>query len=88
MSGINDTKMNKVKIISIGIDKITHFALGYMIADLFEKTGFWAVLIALFAGVSKELFDKYCKHTVFDWFDLACTAGGGFVAFWFNLIML
>ena len=86
--GMQLHEMNKaIKIISIGIDKIAHFALGYMIADLCEKTGFYAVLIALLAGVSKELFDKYVKHTVFDWFDLACTVGGGFVAYWFNLVI-
>ena len=82
---MNDKLIN---IIDIGIDKIVHFALGYMIADLFELTGFYSVLIALLAGISKELYDKYYKHKVFDWFDLACTAGGGFIAFWFNLVML
>jgi len=80
--------MNRaIKILSIGLDKITHFGLGYMIADIFEFAGLWALLIATMVGVMKELFDKYVKHTVFDWFDLACTAGGGFAAFWFNLII-
>ena len=78
------TKMDKVKIISIGIDKIAHFGLGYMIADIFEFTGLWALLIAIVVGVMKELFDKYVKHTVFDLLDLAFTFGGAFLAVWIN----
>ena len=78
-------EMNKaIKIISIGIDKIAHFGLGYMIADLFENTGLWAILIATGIGVMKELFDKYVKHTVFDLLDLAFTFGGAFLAVWIN----
>lgn len=81
--------MNRaIKILSIGLDKITHFGLGYMIADMFEFTGLWAILIATGVGVLKELFDKYVKHTVFDWLDLAFTFGGAFLAVWINVIMV
>jgi len=81
--------MNRaIKILSIGLDKITHFGLGYMIADLFEFTGLWALLIATMVGVMKELFDKYVKHTVFDLLDLAFTFGGAFLAVWINTAML
>ena len=76
--------MNKVKIISIGIDKIAHFGLGYMIADIFEFTGLWALLIATTVGVMKELFDKYVEKEVFDLLDLAFTFGGAFLAVWIN----
>lgn len=77
--------MNRaIRILSIGIDKITHFGLGYMIADMAEKTGLWALLIATAIGVLKELFDRYVKNGVFDWLDLAFTFGGAFLAVWIN----
>lgn len=77
--------MNRViKILSIGIDKIAHFGLGYMIADIFEFIGLWALLIATAIGVMKELFDRYVEKEVFDWLDLAFTFGGAFLAVWIN----
>jgi hypothetical protein len=77
--------MNRaIKILSIGLDKITHFGLGYMIADMFEFTGLWAILIATSIGVMKEVFDRFIKKGVFDWLDLAFTFGGAFLAVWIN----
>ena len=79
--------MNRaIRILSIGLDKITHFGLGYMIADIFEFTGLWAILIATGIGVMKEVFDRFIKKGVFDWLDLAFTFGGGFFAVWINTL--
>lgn len=77
--------MNRaIKILSIGLDKITHFGLGYMIADMFEFAGLWAILIATSIGVMKEVFDRFIKKGEFDWLDLAFTFGGAFLAVWIN----
>ena len=74
----------------IPIDKILHLLAGYAIADiayhLHPAFGGWIILFAVFAGLGKELYDKYVIHSVFDWKDLACTIIGGFGAIWVSLI--
>jgi len=70
----------------IKIDKLLHFFAGYFIASLFQFAGFWAVLIGIFAGILKELWDKYHDKEAFDWADLSCTILGAFLSFWIELV--
>lgn len=61
-------------------DLINHILLGFFIATVFQFAGIYVILIALFAGLLKELYDKFIKKTMFDWKDLVCTGVGGFLA--------
>jgi hypothetical protein len=49
-----------------------------MIADIFEFTGLWALLIATMVGVMKNYSISMLSTTVFDLLDLALLSG----AFW------
>ena len=62
---------------NIYLDKILHFLAGYFIASLFGFIGMYSILVALSAGILKELYDRYIKKTKFDLADLACTVSGG-----------
>lgn len=69
-------------------DLILHFLIGFIIAVVFSKIlpGLYPVLISLFFGLCKELYDKYIKHSNFDIKDLLLTVAGGFFACWLNSI--
>ena len=69
------------------IDLILHFLTGYFIASCFQFTGLWMIVIAVMAGVLKELFDKFHDKETFDWKDLALTFGGGFTAYWIERLV-
>lgn len=66
----------------IRIDFILHFLAGFFIASCFQFTGIWMIAIATFAGVLKELWDKYHDKEIFDLKDLLMTFAGGFTAYW------
>ena len=74
----------------IRTDLILHFLAGYAIADfayhLHPAFGGWVILFAIVAGISKELYDKYIKKSVFDYKDLIMTIVGGLGAVWVSLI--
>jgi len=69
----------------IHTDKILHFLTGFFIATLLQFANGWVILIALLAGLGKELYDQN-KGGEFDKADLACTVSGGFVAYILVLI--
>jgi hypothetical protein len=67
-------------------DKIAHLLGGFTIATVFQFAGGWVVLIAFFAGLIKELVDKYIRKTFFDWKDFVCTGIGGFAGYWIMIV--
>lgn len=60
-------------------DKVLHALVGFAIAfivSFFSQE--LAVILGVVAGVGKELYDKYVKKTMFDFFDLFATFCGVF----------
>jgi len=70
----------------VGADKLLHFFAGGWIAA-FAADWWMAVLIAVFIGFLKELYDLTIRKSVFDWIDWLATAlGGGVTAILLVLI--
>ena len=65
-------------------DLLYHMIAGFVIAILVSIVlPVWiAFIIGCLAGLGKELYDKYIRHTFFDWKDLACTCFGSFWGAW------
>ena len=61
-----------------GIDKIYHLVAGFIISLIF---GFinpvLGLVLAIIAGVGKEIYDKKIKKSVIDPFDIIATVIGG-----------
>ena len=70
----NFKKINKMK----GIDKIYHLVAGFIISLIF---GFinpvLGLILAIIAGVGKEIYDKKIKKSVIDPLDVIATVVGG-----------
>ena len=77
-------------ISSIGTDKYMHFlvceVLAWLIARVLRLCGVdqWAAMavgfgVAVAVGVSKELYDRYVQHEVFDWQDIVADVIGAVV---------
>lgn len=72
--------MNNLKRNLIGSDKLLHSKVGNCMLVLFFALflKFWSVgtafvlalAVVLLAGLAKELYDKYIKHTFIDWWDI------------------
>ena len=67
-------------------DLVTHFLTGFFIITLLQFDWAFAIAAVVIIGVGKEFYDKFIRHTMFDWKDVACTIVGGFVAFWVTII--
>ncbi|MDR0295168.1 MAG: hypothetical protein LBH91_03120 [Prevotellaceae bacterium] len=60
----------------VGVDKLLHFFAGGWIAA-FAPNWWIAILIAVFIGFLKELYDLTIRKSVFCWIDWLATALGG-----------
>lgn len=56
-------------------DKLMHFCVGLLLAQLMYFS-LWFLLLPVFIGVIKELYDKYVRKTGFNWMDLFATVLG------------
>lgn len=56
-------------------DKLMHFCVGLLLAQLIYLS-LWFVLLPVFIGIVKELYDKYVRKTGFNWWDLLATVLG------------
>lgn len=69
-------------------DKLLHFIAGVIIALLFSTVHPVAgLVVAILAGVAKELYDK-AKGGLFDWKDLVFTVAGGLFVFISDLLKI
>jgi VanZ family protein len=60
-------------MIAIPEDKKKHFVVSLLLMlmlSLVHVPLVWAAAITLVVGVAKEIYDKYCKKTYFDVYDL------------------
>ena len=65
----------------IGIDKFYHLIVGFLISEIALFATFnpyYGVILALIAGVLKEVYDYYFGGDV-DAFDIVATTSGGLV---------
>ena len=71
----------------MGTDKVYHFIAGFLIYSVLEAVAVYfnvnlssliIMMIVLFVGVSKEVFDKYTNRDV-EIADVVATVLGGFV---------
>ena len=64
----------------VGIDRILHFLAGGWLAAFATQKMWWAaILIAVVAGLFKELVDLFIRKSIFDKWDWLATAAGGVV---------
>ena len=56
-------------------DKLMPFCIGLLLAQL-AYLSLWFIVLPLFVGVVKELYDKYIRKTGFNWLDLLATVFG------------
>ncbi|WP_163309133.1 hypothetical protein [Dysgonomonas sp. 521] len=57
------------------IDKVLHFIVGLLLAQL-AYLCVWFIVLPLLIGIAKELYDKYVRKTGFNWLDIVATALG------------
>lgn len=74
---INQKKIEGLAILHI--DKVLHFVIGLLLAQ-FAYVWVWFILLPLFVGLIKELYDKYVRKTGFNWLDLIVTISGAIPA--------
>ena len=61
-----------------GIDKIYHLVAGFIISLIFGLINpVLGLILAIIAGVGKEIYDKYIKKSVIDPLDVIATVLGG-----------
>ncbi|MFV0312268.1 MAG: hypothetical protein ACK5KN_11555 [Dysgonomonas sp.] len=70
---INQKKIESLAILHI--DKLLHFGIGLLLAQL-AYVWIWFVLLPLLIGFVKELYDQFIRKTGFNWLDLYITALG------------
>lgn len=70
--------IQKIITEKFGIDRLLHFACGGWLACL-GSTWYYAILIGVFIGFSKEIADKYIKKSIFDYGDLLATILGALI---------
>ena len=86
--------MNKLKRNLIGQDKLLHSKVGNCALVLFFAlflisfsvgTAFvLALAVVLLAGIAKEMYDKYIKHTFIDWWDIVASITPYPIVKWIN----
>lgn len=83
--------MNKIlSLIYYNPDKLLHFIVGYMMAQLCFFIPYINILaiipIVYMIALAKELVDSIRETGVFSWYDLLCTVIGGILGFIIMLI--
>lgn len=78
-------------------DLLLHFLAGFFIATCVNMivihfgnpASIWiGTLVAFGAGLLKELYDKFVKHSIFDAKDFVLTCIGGSTALWVDFIKM
>lgn len=56
-------------------DKLIHFCIGLLLAQL-AYLWVWLILLPIFIGFAKEMYDSCIRKTGFDWWDWMATMLG------------
>lgn len=82
---VNEADMEKDKLMHFGISFLICLALCNLTRDVVSS-----ILVTMLIGYSKELYDKYCKHTYIDNQDLMADGTGTVFAagiWWFSGVL-